>query len=211
MQNKYLIIPVSLVVAVLMWAAGGPTTPAVVASVDLEKVYSSLDQQKASNGKVVVLRGELKKRITKLEDEVRAMKDDLESFQTGSTAHNEALKKVILRASDLTALHKFTQVKVESEQANTVREAYMAIRASCAKIATEQKVDFVFIDDTVPTINPTNLEGTVQQITGRRMLYANPALDITDLLIERMNSDFRAANPSTGSPQTLTPALPGKS
>jgi hypothetical protein len=67
-------------------------------------------------------------------------------------------------------------------------------------LAKEQKIDFVFIDDTVPGINPTNLEGTMQQINGRRMLYSNPALDITDALIERMNSDFRAANP------VMTPA-----
>ena len=69
-----------------------------------------------------------------------------------------------------------------------------------------QMRDFVFIDDTVPGINPTNLEGTMQQINGRRMLYSNPALDITDALIERMNSDFRAANPVMTAP-AATPAV----
>lgn len=208
MKSKYFFIIPSLMVALFLWAAGFPTAPAVVASVDLEKIYRSLDQLKASDLKTVALRGELEKRVTKLADEVRAMQDDLESFQPGSAAHNEALNKAILRAGDLGALQNFAQLKLESEQANSVREAYMAIRASCAKIAAEQKIDFVFIDDTVPTINPTNLEGTMQQINGRRMLYSNPSLDMTDLLIERMNSDFRTANPSAVSP---APAVPGKS
>ncbi len=208
MKSKYFLIIPSLMAALFLWAAGFPTAPAVVASVDLEKIYRSLDQLKASDLKAVALRADLEKRVTKLADEVRAMQDDLESFQPGSPAHNEALNKAILRAGDLGALQSFAQLKLESEQANSVREAYMAIRASCAKIAAEQKIDFVFIDDTVPTINPTNLEGTMQQINGRRMLYSNPALDMTDLLIERMNSDFRTANPSAGS---LAPAVHGKS
>ena len=38
------------------------------------------------------------------------------------------------------------------------------------------------------------------------MLYSNPALDITDALIERMNSDFRAANPLMTTP-AATPAV----
>ncbi len=211
MKMKDFLIPASLMAAFLLWAAGLPTTPAVVASVDLEKIYRSLDQLKAADVKAVALRGDLEKRVTKLADEVRAMQDDLESFQPGSTAHNEALNKAILRAGDLSALQNFAQLKLESEQANSVREAYMAIRASCAKIAAEQKIDFVFIDDTVPAINPTNLEGTMQQINGRRMLYSNPSLDVTDLLIERMNSDFRAANPSAGSLPSVPPAAAGKS
>ncbi len=211
MPFKHFLIPISLIAAALLWAAGFPTSPAVVASVDLEKVYRSLDQLKASDSRAVELRGSLEKRVTKLADEVRAMQDDLESFQPGSSAHNDALNKAILRAGDLSALQNFAQLKMESEQANAVREAYMAIRSSCAKISAEQKIDFVFIDDTVPTINPTNLEGTMQQINGRRMLYSNPTLDITDLLIERMNSDYRADHPSAGSPAAPASALPGKS
>ena len=211
MHMKHFLLPASLITAAVLFAAGFPTAPAVVASVDLEKVYRSLDQLKASDVRATALSKDLESRVTKLADEVRSMQDDLESFQPGSTAHNEALNKAILRAGDLSALQNFAKLKLESEQANAVREAYMAIRGSCAKIAAEQKVDFVFIDDTVPTITPTNLEGTMQQINGRRMLYSNPALDITDLLIERMNTDFRAANPSTGSPSTPAPAVPGKS
>lgn len=209
-MNRFL-LPASLVIGGLLFAAGFPTAPAVVACVDLEKVYRSLDQLKAAESRAVILRGDLEKRLATMTDAVRSMQEDLESFQTGTPAHNDAMNKAILKAGDLSALQSFAKLKMESEQANSVREAYASIRSTCAKLSKEQKIDFIFIDDTVPVITPTNLEGTMQQINGRRMLYSNPALDITDALIERMNSDFRAANPSTGTPAappTTPPTTP---
>ncbi|MSR44001.1 MAG: OmpH family outer membrane protein [Phycisphaerales bacterium] len=210
-MNRFL-LPLSLVVGAVLIAANFPTSPAVVASVDLEKVYRSLDQLKASESRAVTLRSELEKRLATVTDEVRTMQEDLESFQPGSAAHNEAMDRTVLKAGDLSALQTFAKLKLESEQANSVRDAYAAIRATCAMLAKEQKIDFIFIDDTIPVINPTNLEGTMQQINGRRMLYSNPALDITDALIERMNADFRTANPSivipSPAPSARTPSTP---
>ncbi len=197
MRTHHLLLA-SIVLGGALFAAGFPTAPAVVACVDLEKVYRSLDQLKAAEARAVTLRGELEKRLVSLTDAVRAMQEDLESFQAGTPAHNDAMDKAILKAGDLNALQSFAKLKLESEQANSVREAYATIRSTCAKLAKEQKIDFIFIDDTVPTIAPTNLEGTMQQINGRRMLYSNPSLDVTDSLIERMNSEFRATNPLSG-------------
>ncbi len=205
LRTNHILLPVTLVLGAVLFAAGFPTTPTVIASVDLEKVYRSLDQLKAAEARSVTLRGELEKRLAAMTDSVKSMQEDLDSFQVGTPAHNDAMNKAILKAGDLSALQSFAKLKMESEQANSVREAYVSIRSACGLVAKEQKIDFVFIDDTVPGINPTNLEGTMQQISGRRMLYSNPALDITDLLIERMNKDFRAANPSL-TPPAATPA-----
>ncbi|GDY05323.1 hypothetical protein LBMAG51_01100 [Phycisphaerae bacterium] len=208
MRTNHILLPVTLVLGALLFAAGLPTTPTVVASVDLEKVYRSLDQLKAAEARSVTLRGELEKRLAAMTDSVKSMQEDLDSFQVGTPAHNDAMNKVILKAGDLSALQSYAKLKMESEQANSVRETYISIRSACGLLAKEQKVDFVFIDDTVPGINPTNLEGTMQQISGRRMLYSNSALDMTDSLIERMNTDFRAANPSLVPPVATPAATP---
>ena len=206
MRINQILLPVALVIGALLIAAGFPTAPTIVASVDIEKIYRSLDQLKAAESRSVKLRGELEKRLATMTDAVKSMQEDLDSYQVGTPAHNDAMNKAILKAGDLSALQSFAKLKMESEQANSIRETYVSIRSTCGLLAKEQKIDFVFIDDTVPGINPTNLEGTMQQINGRRMLYSNPALDITDALIERLNSDFRAANPVMTTP-TATPAV----
>lgn len=212
MSIARIIVPISIVAAAALWAAGIANKPSVIACVDLEKIYRSIDQLKAAEAKGSSLRAELQSTIDKLSDELRSMQEELESFQPGSAAHNEAMNKTILRSGDLAAMQDYAELKMESERANAVREAYLTIRTTCAAVAAEQGIDVVLIDDTIPPVNPTNLEGTMQQINGRRMLYSNPTLDISDLLIERMNAQFRAANPSfvpapsDPAPSTATPA-----
>jgi len=192
--------------ALLTLAAGFPTAPAVIASVDLEKVYRSLDQIKAYESKSLSVKDALEKRLTSMNDEIRGLQEDLDSYQVGSPAHNEAQGKVILKAGDLSALQNFAELKMQSEQANTLRETYGAIRSTCATLSKEHKIDFILLDDTIPTITPSDVQGTMAQINGRRLLFSNPALDITDLLIERMNADFRAANPTAAPAPAAAPA-----
>lgn len=196
MRISRIILPLSIVAAAALWAAAHVSKPSVVACVDLEKIYRSIDMLKAADSRSVALRTELQSRVDKLSDELRSMQEELESFQPGSAAHNDAMNKTILKAGDLAALQSFAELKMESERANAVRDAYLKVRSTCGALAQEQGIDVVLIDDTIPPVTPANLEGTMQQINGRRMLYSNPALDITDLLVERMNGEFRAANPS---------------
>lgn len=210
MKLTRLLIPASIASIALLWAATVATKPAVVACVDIEKVFRSLDQLKAAEIKNTALRTELQVRVDAITDEVRAMQEELESFQPGSDAHKAAMNKAVLKAGDLSALQTFSDLKLESERANTVRDAYIKVRESCAVVSKESGIDVVFVDDAIPPINPSNLEGMMQQISGRRMLYASSNLDLTDLLIERMNRDFRAANPGYTAPpaDTTTPSAP---
>ena len=215
MNLRLLTLPTALVAGAMLWAAVASNKPTVVACVDLERVYRSLDQLKAAEAKAGSLRTQLQSRVDSLADQVRSMQEELESFQPGSAAHNEAMNKAILKAGDLSALQSFAELKMESERANTVRDAYVKVRETCAALSKEQGIDLVLIDDTIPPVTPANLEGTMQQINGRRMLFSASALDITDLLVERMNQAFRAANPSfvPTAPEPTTPAAPavGKS
>lgn len=214
MRNRPLLI-LGTIASLALFAAALLNKPTVVACVDLEKVYRSLDQLKAAESKASELRTRLQARVDSLADSVRGMQDELESFQPGSAAHNEAMNKAILKAGDLSALQSFSELKMESERANTVRDAYLKVREACAALSKAQAIDLVLIDDTIPPVTPANLEGTMQQINGRRMLYSSGTLDITDVLIERMNKEFRAANPSFVSPPadaaTGATAPPGKS
>lgn len=140
MRTNHILLPVTLVLGALLFAAGLPTTPTVVASVDLEKVYRSLDQLKAAEARSVTLRGELEKRLAAMTDSVKSMQEDLDSFQVGTPAHNDAMNKVILKAGDLSALQSYAKLKMESEQANSVRETYISIRSACGLLAKEQKL-----------------------------------------------------------------------
>ena len=78
-----------------------------------------------------------------------------------------------------------------------MEDAYRKIKAETANLATAQGYDIVMLDDSAGELQidresrldrRTQIE---QQILRRQLLYANPAIDITDDLIQRMNNAFK--------------------
>ena len=82
------------------------------------------------------------------------------------------------------------------------------LRSEAAKLAEAEGFDYIVIDDgseDLPTSREMkmSLEGQVlDQFQRRRMLYANPAYDLTDKLIVRMNNARAAGAPA---PATTAP------
>ncbi len=54
-------------------------------------------------------------------------------------------------------------------------------------MSTQMDIDLVLLNDSIPTVDLSDAAGTLQQISARRILWANQTLDITDQLLERMN------------------------
>lgn len=177
----------------LLWAARTPDRPAVIACVDLDKTFSQLEQLKDADARRERIKGDMDKRIEALKEELQGLSEELESFKPGSATYLEAERKAIARSGDLNALQAFSELAREREVAEATREAYLAIRKACGELATEMKIDVVLIDDSIPPIFSADLQTTRNQINGRRILYTNPALDISDLVVERLNSSFRKA------------------
>ncbi|MEC9232467.1 MAG: hypothetical protein VX403_00995, partial [Planctomycetota bacterium] len=61
------------------------------------------------------------------------------------------------------------------------------IKEQAGQLATQMDIDLVLLNDSIPTVDLSDAAGTLQQISARRILWANQTLDITDQLLERMN------------------------
>ena len=92
-------------------------------------------------------------------------------------------------AGRLRAYQKYSALLLEREQANDLRKTYDLIRDAAADYSKEAKIDIVLLNDSIPTINPSDSANTLQQISARRILYANDVLDITEDLIAKMNAN----------------------
>lgn len=187
--------------AALMWAASSPERPAVVACVDLDKTFSQLEQLKDADARRERIKGEMDRKIEEVKEELQGLSEELESFKPGSATYLEAERRAIARSGDLNALQAFSELRREREVAEATREAYLAIRRTCGVLANEMKIDVVLIDDSIPPIFSADLQTTRNQINGRRVLYTNPQLDISDLVVARLNADFRKAQ-GGAAPQT---------
>jgi hypothetical protein len=71
-----------------------------------------------------------------------------------------------------------------------MRRLYEHIRTSSQELSEQNNWDYVFVNDLIVEMPEGDNVDMGVQISNRRMLYANPMLDVTDLLIEYMNSSF---------------------
>jgi Skp family chaperone for outer membrane proteins len=174
--------------SLLALAAFAPQRPAVVASVDLERVFNSIDLQAKTEARLQTVAADLDAQRKVLRDGIEELNAELETFQPGSAAQLEVATRIEEAISEFRAFEGFARAKAEAEQAKAMRQIYMKIRQAAADLAKERGWDYVMVDDSIPTIEPTDSQRMLQQISSRRFLYANPSFDITDDLIAKLNA-----------------------
>ena len=178
-------------VALLAAAAAFPDRPARVASVDIERIFMALDEQKASDAAIKALGERMAAEKDKLSRALQDLNAELESYKPGTPPYNEMLKKVESAIGQMSAQDQFGQLKVEAERANAMRTLYGHVRDAAAAVAKDSKLDYVVVNDAIPPIEPAGFAATRQQLAMRRVLFASTEMDITDAVIARANTDFK--------------------
>jgi Skp family chaperone for outer membrane proteins len=111
--------------ASLMRPAAPAVEPARLATVDLEKVFNSLDRYTAEQGKVKVVGEELEKQVKATEATVRQLQSDLDSFKDGSKEQADAIAKLQAAVGELRAVQQFVTAKLELEKAREIGRAHV--------------------------------------------------------------------------------------
>lgn len=164
--------------------------PAVVATVDLERIFNRLDEREQADTELMRMANELQKNIDAQVRRITVLEEDLEAFEQGSDKYQETLEKLSLLSLEYQADVEWSRQMIAFQRAVILRRIYSSIREFMDKEAKERGIDIVFVDDTVVELPPGDEEETTRQISARRMLYTNPSIDITDEVIRRMNEEF---------------------
>lgn len=187
-----------LVAAAAVQTAAPPTAVAVV---DLEVAYEKLDQHRAVEGTLNAMVDRLAEEGRRREQEVKAIQIEIDAFEKGSEKFLEMQKKAEDAVGRLAAFQEFARMKTERESERLVKETYDQIKIACAAIAKERGIQLVLLDDATPAFAPEDRRPMMQQISARRSLFVDPSLDITSVVIERMNKEFAARSTAAPSPQ----------
>jgi outer membrane protein len=175
-----------------------PTKPAVIASIDLEKIYESLDEQAAADVTLEQLAATMNTSIETRRKELEDLRTELDSFTPGSPAHKTLTSKIEERLVSYNSHVEFNRQKIEARRAELIRRIYDRIKAVLKLMAQENGWNVVFLDDSIPPLESADATRTMQQISARRMLYCDPALDVTDLVVQRLNTEFKQGGGSAG-------------
>lgn len=180
----------------LLWAMAQAAKPTSVGYVDIVRTLQNLEQTKASEARLAELVKTQSARSDELLAEIQAVQAELESFKADTPAFNETKRKVTDALGRKRAFDEFAKRKIEAERSKDIRAIYSSMKVSVGELCKAQGVDVVMVDDATQPFDPNDPRNAMEQISSRRTLWFNPAIDLTDALIKQMN----AAKPTTPAP-----------
>ena len=194
-QFNLLCLFVLLGVGVLVWQSQAvkrtaPATPSVVVSVDIERVFASLEERAFELAYVQSLIDAMNRDLEQRRQHIDSFEQEFELYQPGSEKWNELLQEQQLAALEYEAQVEFTKRRALRKEAKGMRRVYTHIKDATAELSDQHGWDYVFVNDSVVALPESDNVDMGAQISSRRILYANPTMDVSDVLIEYMNASF---------------------
>jgi len=162
--------------------------PAVVATVDLERVFNAVPQHAAAERELAAFGRSLDDRAAALADEIELMEADLRGLAPASQRYEKLSAELMRKSLEYDGYAQFANNRWELERAEALRDIYLDIRDAIAVLSEQNGYDIVILDETVGGLIPRTEEDMKRQIASRRLLFGSKTLDITDRVIAAMSA-----------------------
>lgn len=188
------------VAAVAVWGgaasgAGQAVNPAGgtrVAVVDLVRVFNEFDQTRVLNQKMSLLEDELRGEDQRKTAEIESQKNALNAFAPDSAEYkkqSEALKRLMI---EYQVWKSMEQDRVAQAHLRWVNRTYRRVEEEVAAIAQARNFQLVITKEELDT-SITDSKVMLKQIVGRKVLFADASVDLTDEVLARLNAAFQKA------------------
>ncbi|MCZ6493889.1 MAG: OmpH family outer membrane protein [Planctomycetota bacterium] len=169
-----------------VWSIG-PSRPAIIASVDLEKVFNDIGLRAEAEIELDQLKQRFQEEADALRKEATRLEQDLDLLVRGTPQYQKAEKEYKQVALDFRALVEFNKAKLGARRAEARKDIFDQIVRAAGSFAGAHGIDYILADDSRVNLQEGSELQIVQQISLRRVVYADPAFDITDELIGWIN------------------------
>ena len=166
------------------------STPVVLVSVDIERVFGALEERAYEQSKLQAVVDSMQSDLELRRQHIDNFEQEFELYQPGSDRWDELIQEQQLAALEFQAQVEFTRRRAAREESNGIRRVYEHIREASATLAKQHGWDYVFVNDAIVTLPTGDNVDMEVEISSRRMLFASSVLDITNTLIEHMNASF---------------------
>jgi Skp family chaperone for outer membrane proteins len=194
-QKFHLSAMAMIVVVALAWHTQAnrrlaPSAPSVVVSVDFERVFSSLEERVSEQSRAQAIVDGMTADIEARRQHIESYEQEFELYERGSEKWEELMQEQQLEVLEYQAQVEYLNLRASREQTRGMRRVYEHIQDAAAALSKDNGWDYVIVNDAAVSMPEGDNVDMSVQISNRRMLYANPALDVTDALIEYMNASF---------------------
>lgn len=162
--------------------------PPVIGTIDLERVFNDIEARIRAEADLEAEIMVLQTRADEMREEARRLAEELEMFVAGTAKFQSAQKQLMQSALDYRAMTEFVKLKLDASRAEFRRGLFNQIIEEASKYAQANGIDFILTNDSQLPIQEGSDMQVVQQLALRRVVYAAGTYDITDGLIEWINT-----------------------
>lgn len=167
-----------------------PSDPAVLVSVDFERVFTSLEERVYEQSLAQTIVNAMTEDLEQRRQHIESYEQEFELYERGSEKWEELMQEQQLEALKYQAQVDYMNLRAKREESKGMRRVYEHIREAAATLANENGWDYVIVNDAAVALPSGDNVDMGAQISSRRMLFATSTLDVTDALIEYMNASF---------------------
>ncbi|MHC4082721.1 MAG: OmpH family outer membrane protein [Planctomycetota bacterium] len=177
---------------------GAAISPPIIATVRIEPLFDGLHQRAEVKTEISALEEKILAEQGRRQEIINEKEIELEDL-VAANRREEVTDQIALERMKLQFWFKEARMELEVEKALRLQELYKSVKKAIADLAEAEGYDIVVLDDSSDELPfdresrmPAQLQ-ILQQIATRKLLYLNPATDVTEDLIVRMNNAYRAA------------------
>ena len=181
-----------VVVVLALWPPAVRAQP-VVAVVNVpavsERYQKTTDLEEHFDG----IRRKLNEQRDALREKIERTARSLEEeFKPGTDDYRARRKQLAMLEAELQYFIESEGQRIERGMAGSLRRIYDDIHATVRILAEEKGIDIVLAADRMPDDAADSAARVRQQILLQKVLYWGPQVDITDVVVKRLNARYEA-------------------
>jgi Skp family chaperone for outer membrane proteins len=175
-------------------AVGGDNHQLNIAVINVSSVFKnmkeSVELNKAIATKANARRDEVEKRRQEIQDLIRHRED----FKPGSPQWLATSEDIDKKSAEADVWVRVSQLKLEREQKQMLRNLFEKIQRACEQIAQREKLDLVLANRAVDFVGP-NLDGVnyerLSDLLGQQsVMYSSKKADITNEVLTLLDAEY---------------------
>lgn len=171
-----------------------PVKAPVIASVRISEVINGLDELKEREAELRLFIEDQKAGIKKIGEELQTLVDELNILPNGAAEKKEMVQKAMRLRLSLEVEGEISSQLIDQRRGEVYADIFTKITKSSQDLARREGYHLIIADDSGVEIKASTEQNVRAGILTRRVLFSDPALDVTDDLVLTMNNAWKAGN-----------------
>ena len=172
--------------------------PTVIRTVDMLKAFQKMQQRTDSDNELTKLGEALKKEGEALRKQLEPLQTELQNYTVDTPEFRAAQEKILKKAAEIQVHQDFFEKRMMMQSRLMTLSIYMNLKKAVEGYAKENGIDLVIMAEEPNLGESQSAQELQMKISLRKVLYVNEALDITQKVYDRANTEWlkeRATQP----------------